>query len=362
MKNFFLKGKWKLLLFYNITGSFQRSRVFFSFKNNKCTPTFHRILLSNLGSFGDVVLSSGVIATIKARYPDCKIGFLVSSKSKSVLETCPYVDWIHVMDVFLDSWSAEKRTKWQKLYDLLHFVFIQQAKLATEIAAIEYDCAFELRPFFINSIPVFWKARIPLRIGFTSSGNSSLLNNSVDWTHNQYIAHCYWDLLEKIGIYKEASLSLIPAITLDFISKEPSIPYIIFHVCSADKVKELSMTFWNDLYQLCLNQGYSIYFTGQGNRENAIISSIVNQAEYNLCDKLSWKQLVSHIQRSHGIVSVDSVPVHLAASFQVPCAVLFKATPFPNLWKPNITSTVAFGIKNEVRVEEVFAVVKQWIT
>lgn len=357
-KNYPIPVSWKLTVLYKVFDFFQTFSLPFRIKKQKTQNPPQRILLSNWGSLGDVVLSSGVIAAIRDRYPKCQIGFLVSSRSKVALEACPHVDWIHVVEM----WYSQQKGMLQKLMDLLHYIFIQQPKIVKEIATINYDCAIELRFFFPNIIPVFWKAGIPLRIGFTTSGNRLLLNGGVEWIKNQYLAHCYWDLLEIIGIYKNDSRSLMPCLYLDSSEKVPLNPYVIFHVCASRESKELNIAFWKELYQHCRNRDYLIYFTGQGEREHAIISAIVGESKYNLCNKLSWKQLIAYIHGSRGLVSVDSAPVHLAASFQVPCAVLFKATPSIDLWKPNISSTVAFGVTKEVQIEEVFQVVKQWMS
>jgi ADP-heptose:LPS heptosyltransferase len=355
-KNCFLKDNLIVFVFYKIVDFFCSLLVFL--KNEKQKDVhIKKILLSNWGSLGDVVLSTGVIAAIRDDYPDCRIGFLVSAQSRVVLETCQRVDWIHV----IENWVRPERTKLQKVLDYLYFIFIQQPRLVKEVSVIKYDCAIELRPFFPNVIPVFWKAGIPLRIGFTSSGNRFLLNKRVDWIQYRYLPNCYGALLEKIGIHKKKSRSLMPCLTLDPFPDEPSDPYIIFHLCSSNEAKELTVAFWKDLYQHCRDLGYVVYFTGQGYREHAIISTIVGLTEYNLCNRLGWKAFVAYIRSSWGVVSVDSVPVHLAASFQVPCAVLFKMTPYPDLWKPDNSSTVAFGIEKEVEVEEVFSLVKEWM-
>ncbi|MBS0652641.1 MAG: glycosyltransferase family 9 protein [Verrucomicrobia bacterium] len=303
-------------------------------------------------------MSSAVIAEIRAKFPGCKIGFLVSKKSKVVLETCPPVDWVHE----IHSWFVPGQPYWKNCLNYVHFLFTQQRQLAKELAQIKYDAAIELRPFIPNIIPLFWKARIPVRIGFSSSGNSGLLNLPVEWNCQEYLPYCYPSLLEKIEISLNDREKILPKISPK--KDKPLIagkPYLIFHLCSSDDRKELPIEFWNSLKLKCHSAGYSVYFTGMGNREKEIIDKVADNPSFNLCNRLDWDQLVHHIQQAQGIVSVDSVPIHLAATFDVPTAAIFRSTNFSNLWKPDRPTTHIFDFQDGNLVENVFDVIKKWI-
>lgn len=311
--------------------------------------------MTNWGALGDLVLSTGVIAEIKATYPNCKIGLAVSSESKVVCSTSPSVDWIHV----LKPWALQGRNIGQKILSLLRFTFIEQIRAVKEIKSIGYDTAIELRPFCPNVIPIFWKAKIPLRIGFKTSGNDKLLNAPAEWIGGEYLPHCYWPLLGKIGI--ESKNTLMPQMILKMdhprLAKKP---YLLFHLCASDAIKEMPIEFWKALYSKCKEMGWNIYFTGRGERELKMIEQVTKIPEEILCNKLSWEQLVQHIKECRGIVSIDSVPIHLAASFGVPTVALFRCTINPILWKPSVPTTKALGIEKPVKMEDVLQEIKAW--
>ncbi len=358
--NYFLRDSKKLILFFTCLDLIHRFIVFCFFWRVKKSPHFppQRILLANCGGLGDVVLCSGVVAEIKRRFPNCKIGFIVLKQSKIALETLPHIDWIHE-DTFR---IVPGQTRLHQIIELLKCIFLEHPKLAKQIKNVGYDCAIELRPFFPNLIPLFWKSKIPLRIGFTSGGNSKLLNAPVPWAKNQYLPHCYWDLLAKLRITKGESDSLMQTMVL----KETPLfsmqkPYIIFHLCSSAEQKDFSFEFWRILYKKCKEREAFIYFTGKGDRDQRIIQQVIDDEQYNLCNKLSWTEFVQCIQQSRGIVSVDSAPVHLAASFNVPCALLFKNTKFPEIWMPNIPTCSAFGIHCPIELEKVEELVHDMI-
>ena len=302
-------------------------------------------------------MSWRVVAELKSQIPECKIGFIVLKQSKIVLEAFSAVDWIHEGEY----WFKPNRNAFQRFVDLFRFIFIEQRRLVKQIKAVGYDCAIELRPFFPNMTSVFWKSKIPLRIGFLFGANAKLLNVPVSWSQDQYLAYSYWDLFEKIGVVKDKSQFFSPTTILkknclSSINRH----YLIFHLCSSDSLKELSSDFWRSLHQKCREKGHEIYFTGQGEREEQIISKVVDDPHYNLCNKLKWAEFLELVIQSRGVVSVDSVPVHIAAVFNIPCAVLFRDTPFPKLWKPNVDSCSAFGIESPVQIEEVLRLIEQW--
>jgi ADP-heptose:LPS heptosyltransferase len=314
-----------------------------------------RILLSNWGSLGDIVLSTGLVKVIREKFPHCQIGFLTTKYSQAILDTCPGIDWVHVVD----PWDNPALSKWQRMCRLLWFTIWKQPVIAKKLASLHYDVAIELRPYFPNSIPLLWKARIPWRIGFATGGNSLLLNAKVPWPGDQYLPNCYWSLLHFIGI--QNTKTPMPFNIHVQPTTLPHLPgsFLIFHPCSLAKEKEFPIDVWQNLYNRCQHAGYNIYVTGKGEREKIITEQIAGNSSTNLCNLLDWKQLISLIQKSKFLVSVDSVPVHVAAAFSIPSAILYRATPSHKIWYPDQPNTTAFGIDRPVNPADVFATIHQ---
>jgi heptosyltransferase-1 len=313
------------------------------FKENR-PREIRRILLCNWGSLGDVVLATSVIPAIRAAFPGCKIGFLVSRGSKVVLETCEGIDWIHETS----SWARVCTAALQKVRDFWLYRFGEAKRVVREIAEKNYDCAFELYPFFPNIIALLYKAKIPIRVGFNTSGNSLLLTRVVGWKEDVYLPLRYEDLLAQIGVKGK---DLRPRICV----KKQTVcegPFVIFHLCSSFAGKEFALSFWKKLYEIFCAAGWKVVFTGRGEREKKAISQVCTEQANNFCDKLSWVQLVSLIQKSALVVSVDSVPIHLAAALGAAFIGLYKATPFPMVWQPNRENGAVFS--EGVDPQEVF--------
>lgn len=349
-----LKGK--IWLYYSIVFLLRHFSPLFYWRRLRRSSTKppRKILLANWGTFGDLVLSTGVIAKLRSEIPGCKIGLLASQEAIQVCLTTPPVDWIHIAQTYLQP----GQTRWQKIYHFFRFNFFEQHQIAKKIARIGYDCAIELRPFFPNLIPILWKARIPVRIGFDTSGNGELLSATAEWKGECYLPECYNELLSCIGIKKS---DLLPRFVLQNLSPLPTKkPYLLFHLCSSNPTKELPIVFWKSLYTKAKEWGFSVYFSGKGERELRIIEQIAIESSENLCNKLSWEELVQCIQECAGLVSIDSVPIHIAAGLQIPTLALFVNTEFPLLWKPSVLSTQSIEVKEPFDSKEALQVIETW--
>lgn len=316
----------------------------------KREQVIQRILLCNWASLGDVLLATSVIAPLRKRFPGVKIGFLVSKNSKTVLDTCEGIDWIHEVENFPLTLSGPGFRR--KLFAWARFSLRDNRAIAREIAKKNYTCAIDLYPFFPNCISILWHAKIPLRIGFDTGGNSYLLNIISSWNSENYLTVQYAKLLNLFGIEE----NICPQILL---SKQiaPNGSYFVFHPCSSGNYKELPVHFWKELYSKCKKAGISIFFTGHGRREEAFIQEIGAGEKESLCGKLSWKALISTLQQSRGVISVDSVPVHLAAALNRPYAVLYQK--YTNLWYPKTEKGTAFGKNGAILVDAVFNWIKE---
>ncbi len=346
----------KARFYYWFVKFFHRFLLFLFPRQMKLNKAPKRILLANWGSLGDVVLSVNVIAEVKLAFPDCQIGFITSEQGKEACQALTSIQWIHTANYFLKP-GLKRR---QKIVSFLRFLWIEQSKIAREIAPIGYDCAIELRPFFPNLIPVFWKARIPVRIGFLASGNETLLTSSIPCFTDRYLPYSYQTLLTLLGVKNRRRSSLLNQLNLTNSTLLAKKPYLLFHLCSSESSKELPLDLWKELYQQCKEWGFTVYFTGKGEREGQIIEQISSQPDENLCNRLNWNELVRHIQECQGLVSVDSVPIHLAAALKIPTLALFVSTPFPLLWKPTLPSTTALGIERPVNLEDALSVIRNW--
>ncbi len=273
-------------------------------KKREIPSNFKSILISNIAHLGDVVLSTAVLEPIKKTYPHVKIGFLVSSSSKQVIEGHPLIDHIHTFD----HWKFRRGKS-------------SRFKAIREIRKMKYDIAIDLYVYYPNAITLFWLAGIPIRIGYRSGGAGPLLTHYLDRS-DKHILEYHFDLLKFLSIDTFGKPSL-PEKAFPIPKEE----YIVVHMGDPTSPKSLPKEKWREL--LKPYAGTQLVFTGYGKRENHQDGEGIN-----LCNKISFQELVYLIKHCKLLLSIDSVPSHIAACFEKPCIIIFRETHTLEQWKP----------------------------
>lgn len=305
-----------------------------------------KILLSNWASLGDLFLSTMVLQAIRRQFPKAKIGFLVSKSSQKVLTFCEGVDFIHEVDSLAKNYSSF----WAKMKGFFFFFWKERRRVIDELKKENYSCAIELYPFFPNTISLFWQAKIPFLIGFGQGGSDLLLDLQIEWKEGLYLAKQYETLLHRLGLS-------FPFLTMPpFFDEKKN--HLVLHPFSSLEEKDFPLFFWQKLYLLLKKEGFFLFFTGDGEKQREKIEKIGATKEENLCGKLSWKEFVEKVEKSRGLISVDTVAVHVAAFFDRPLFLLYqKEDP---LWIPSSKNKKIYSSKDDP--EKVFQDVKEFYT
>ncbi len=296
-------------------------------------PLVPKILVSQPGHLGDLVIATAVIEPLRRLFPDCQIGFLVPAWAAPVLTGHADVYAVHIFDQALLNRSGTRNERW-----LRHRKTRGQA--LREVRASQYDIAIELSFNFPNNILFLYDAGIPIRIGYTSGGFGSLLTHPVPWLH-----HPEWSVMR----YHEGLIRHLAGATSEQVfvtkSKLPQGPgldalnpgkYTVVHIGSGGPVKEWPAARWADLIELLLACGRQLVFTGSGQREGRQIAELIDGRVgcIDLSGRLGWPQFVGVISRAELLVGVDSAAGHVAAAFDVPTLTIGHGLTDYALYKP----------------------------
>lgn len=302
----------------------------------KGTPlkTPGKILISNSGHLGDIIISTALIPILKDVYPNCKIGFLIGSWAHCVLEGHPDVSWIHHNDV--RRLNRAKISEFKKI--LIHLKSWWHS--LHEIRKMDYDIALELSPYFTNSIILLKQAKIPTIIGYDSGGYGPLLTKRLKWQmRDQHTAEYHYDLtcqLPGVADYHKPLHYYLYSNCQQSTGYKTSGKYIVVHPGAGERSKEWDSLKWRHLVQKLVVSGYSVMLTGHGEREYTInekISLGIKNCQ-NLCNKLNWKEFVSLVAGARLYIGVDSAGGHVAASFDTPSITLMTGMNNIQHWRP----------------------------
>ncbi len=141
-----------------------------------------RILVVRPRYVGDVLLATPTLRNLKESFPRARLTFLASPAVTDVVERCPYVDEILVLD-----------RKGQ------HRGLAGKLRLIRDLRHGEFDLAVVLMRSFSSALYPFL-AGCRLRIGFNTEWRGPLLTHGVRYDTDAYEAECFLSVLKTIGI------------------------------------------------------------------------------------------------------------------------------------------------------------------
>ncbi|MBY0529295.1 MAG: glycosyltransferase family 9 protein [Rhabdochlamydiaceae bacterium] len=313
-----------------------RSLSFFNFikrcfgrKNSPLDAScLNKILICNLAHMGDVVMSTAFISEIKKQHPNSKIGVLLATWSRAIVSNLPLVDHVHV----LDHWKLN-RSSLSMPKKIWHYIK-QRRKVIKEIQLQHYEMSIDLYPYFPNAIPIVWRGKIPMRLGYTSGGFGPLLTHSLEWVETSHsMIDDQLNLLKLLGgIVSKGAKPVLSTTSSVSTSKN----YLVFHMGAGLDIKEWPENKWKTVLEHFTEMGYDVYFTGKGTAHKAAIQRVMQGVDraVDFSDVLNWNDFVSVIRYAKLLISVDSVSGHIASAFDVPTVSLFTGMNCLSKWKP----------------------------
>jgi ADP-heptose:LPS heptosyltransferase len=265
---------------------------------------------------------------LKRALPDLQIGVIVGSWAASLVQNHPLIDRVHQLDHWKTNRSGESTFQRWRRYRRMARTVLQ------ELVAQNYDVVIECSPHFPNTIPLTYRARIPVRIGYSSGGCGPLLTHEVAWTGGAKSMAEYMADLAALVVKRSLLKMVLPPL--------PEVPfslpeeYIVIHMGCGDPRKEWPAESWRQLCQKLSAEGHFLVFTGRGERERrmAIAASSGLSRCLNGCDQLSWLETIALIRRARFLIGVDTAAGHAAAAVEVPSVLIYSGIEQISRWKP----------------------------
>jgi heptosyltransferase-3 len=293
-----------------------------------------RILVVKMRHHGDVLLSSPVFSNLKKEIPDAEIDAFIYKDTLPMLEGHPTISNFLLYD-----------RGWKKLS--LFKKLAKEAELFNLIRKNKYDMVVNLTEGDRGAFAaLFSNARI--RVGFDPEGKGFIGKKKV-YTHvvkncktPRHAVERQLDALRRIGIFPEPEDR---DLTL-YIAEEARVriktlvpdEYIVVHPVSRWRFKCWPVHLVAEMIEQLHEKGHKIVLTGSPDSQemamnDEIVKLIPGVPVINLSGKISLKELGAVIEKAKCLVSVDSVPLHMASSLKTPVVVLFGPSSDQN-WGP----------------------------
>jgi len=285
--------------------------------------THKRILITKLGSLGDLILAVPSFRMIRKKYPKAFMTLLVDSRWYGVMKLCPYLDEVWTFD------RHRKRGRWGRLF-----------KLAKRLRAERFDLAVDLQNNSKTHLLTFL-AGIPLRYGHDRGLSSRLLTHRAPSVPgslppvehqfkvlglmgiNDFQDHLeFWvkeDDKKKIGsLLDDAWINDTQKLIAFSLAASPGWPTKNWPV---EHYMNLAMKLGTEMNAriFLLGDEKAKELTDQFNPEDFPFVT-------NLVGKTSLQELIALIARMDLLVTGDSAPMHIAAALSTKFVALFGPT------------------------------------
>lgn len=265
------------------------------------------ILVVNVNWLGDAVFSTPVFSNLKANFPQSRVTCLCVPRVKAVLEHCPFIDEIIVID--------EKRA---------HFWPWSKLMLISELKCRAFDVAFVLHRSATRGMLVFLSG-IPARVGYCKA--RFLMTNPVNYEEEGgHRSDLYLNVLRAFGLPikdRNCRLSVSPddreALDKILLSKgiSPDERFVVLHTAGNWGLKRWPAAYFASLIQGIHEQYHvKVLLSGAG-AEAEYCRSINQQAHHQgivIAGETSLGESLALYQRAAVVISSDSGPLHLANS------------------------------------------------
>jgi len=285
--------------------------------------TLHKIVVRMPNWLGDAVMATPILQDLKSAYPEVHLTVLCHEAIHNLLKHNPFIDDFIVFSKELKRTNEEKN----RIFSLLR------------------KGAFDLGLLLTNSFSSAWwfyKANIPIRLGFKDHFRSFLLTHPISFPKNketQHLVHTYKLLLQPLGVDSSDSH---PELFLHESEREHAKKLLSEHGVTCDTIVVGinpgaafgSSKCWPAERFVALTKRLEkdpqvrVCFVGD-KMTKALVDSICKECSdktINLAAKTDLRLLIAIIAASQCFVSNDSGPMHVAAAVKASLVALFGST------------------------------------
>ena len=282
-----------------------------------------KILAVRIQGAGDVLLTTPALRSLRHRFPEAEIHYLVGELASEMVKNNPDVDVvISVPESVLFTGSAK-----------------QKLPLIKKLRAGKYDLAVN----FSRSagLHTFVSAcKIPFRVGIDKNGSGAMLHLPVTLSGNiRYEALDYLELVHAMG-GADQGINLKLLITsrdeqeakaiLRYAGLDESVPYGVLSVGGGRNAGwEVPQKRWrlSNFMEVAKGLDMPLIIVGDTHDRKEVVSSFSNLDKvFNLCGKLSLMNTAAIVKHAEFLVTNDTVTLHFAVALGTPTVALFGPT------------------------------------
>lgn len=292
-----------------------------------------KFLIVKTSSLGDIIQAFPTLFFLRERFPDAQIDWVVEEKFAQIVEAVPLID--HVIHIDTHRWRRALLSKatWSEI-----------SAFYRQIRKEYYDVVFDLQGNCKSGI-VLWNVRTKNKVGFGRRTvheipNLFFTNKHYDppQGHNiredyLYLARSYFKDEAPVHMFDlKLSIDAFSSEKIDAILKEPELQSKLrIMVCpgSAWPNKQLSQETLEQFLQLIsdtLSPSFVFVWGSEEEKDIALTLQRRFPEQSKVVEKLTIPVLQNLMWKMDLVISMDSLPLHLAGLTPIPTFSLFGAS------------------------------------
>jgi heptosyltransferase-2 len=272
-----------------------------------------KILIIQTAFIGDVILATPLLESLKKKYPEGQIHFLLRKGNETLLTGHPLIDKVWVFN--------KKEGKYRNMLKLIH-------SIRTE----SYDIVINLQRFLTTGLMTVLSAG-KVTIGFDKNPLSFLFSKAVKHSYGKKDGVMIHEVDRNLSLVSELVSEKVrrPALypsEADYKIVPEGIEYVCIAPASVWLTKQFPVSKWIQLIGR-LPENLSIYLLGAGSDIplcQGIKESCPGRNIEVVAGKLSFLQSAALISRARITYANDSAPLHIASAMNAPVAAVFCST------------------------------------
>jgi heptosyltransferase-2 len=284
-----------------------------------------RILVFHTAFIGDIVLTLPLVQVLHAHLPESKISFVATPLASEVLRNHPAIYEI----IPYDKKGSDRGPG-------------GIAGMVRDLHRRRFDLAI-VPHRSLRSALIPWLARIPRRIGFTTSAAPLLFTDKVRYTRERNEIGRDLDLLAPLGFLpppdelprlypNEEDREIVQALLERSVARSArwdTSRMVVVAPGSVWNTKRWPVDRFQTLCRMLIADGLSVALVGgpqDAELSNRLSDGLEKERVLNSVGQLSLLQSAELIRRCRVAVSNDSAPMHLAVGVGTPVVAIFGAT------------------------------------
>jgi len=281
------------------------------------------ILVIKISSVGDVILVTASLKAIRQKFPRAKIVCLVGEESREILQRCPYIDELMIIDA-----KNRKRKFWRIL------------KYGRKLARSKFDKVIDFQNNHMSHLLCFLSfARESY--GYQNKKWGFFLNRSIEQNDHPMppVPHQF-QILNALDIdyHEDMKLELWPSerdykkiddlFESEWLGAKHSIVGIHLAASLRWKTKNWPIEYAAKLCDMLAAKNIRVVITGaeKDNELGQQLMTISKSKPANLIGKTDIMELAVLISKCKVFITPDTAPMHIAAAMQTPFIAFFGPT------------------------------------